>query len=594
MSIHKTRLAAVRAELARRRLDGFILPLADEHLSEYIGAYAKRLEWLSGFEGSAGSAVVLSTSAAIFVDGRYTLQLREQVPAEYWSYQTLPRTSVAEWLAEHAVSGSRIGYDPWLHSQRWVISARAILAQFGVELVAVDQNPIDAAWVDRPLHSEAKLVVHPDDVAGRSSIEKRLEIAGWLTAMKADVLVLSALDSVAWTFNVRGGDVDHTPVALAFAIINADGTGDLFIAPEKLTTEVVAHLGCSVRLHSYDSFSEHLGAFANRKVAVDPDRSVAAIVSLLGFGGALVVEIRDPTVLAKAIKNSAEIAGHKMAQERDGVALTRFLHWLSVAAPKGGLDEIGAAIQLQKFREDTGCLRGLSFYTISAAGPNAASPHYKVTSRSCREIKSDQIYLVDSGGQYADGTTDVTRTVIVGRPTVEIKDRFTRVLKGHIAIARAVFPVGTRGIQLDILARQYLWAAGLDYAHGTGHGVGAYLGVHEGPQRIGRNDNCNEPLQPGMILSNEPGYYKDHKYGIRIENLVLTVRHDIVGAENQMMSFETLTLAPIDHHLIDGSMLSPEERTWINCYHAQVAKIIGRHLEGASKAWLLDATQPLI
>jgi len=593
MSSYEHRLKALREELARRKLDGFVVPLTDEHMSEYVGAYAQRLAWLTGFQGSAGSAVVLPAEAAIFVDGRYTLQVREQVDGQHWSYQSVPQTSTAEWLEAHAPSGARIGYDPWLHTRGWVTAARQALASKGAELVAVDTNPIDAIWPDRPAPSAARLVVQPDALSGRTSAAKRADIADWLTAKKADAAVLSALDSIAWTFNIRGQDVDRTPVALAYAIVHADATAELFVAPDKIDDAVRAHLGNAVRLHERIAFEPALRALAGKTVAVDPDRAVAAIFEALAGGGATLVEARDPVVLPKAIKNPVEIAGHKAAQARDGAALSRFLHWLSVEAPKGGLDELSAQERLRAFRAETGLLRDLSFDTISGAGPNGAVVHYRASEETNRRLEPGSLYLVDSGGQYQDGTTDVTRTIAIGEPTAEMRDRYTRVLKGHVAVARAVFPQGTRGGQLDILARQYLWAAGLDYAHGTGHGVGAYLSVHEGPQRIATFGGGDEPLQPGMILSDEPGYYKTGEYGIRIENLILTVAREIDGAERDMLGFETLTFAPYDRALIDLAMLDPPEIAWIDAYHARVREIVGPQLQGAAADWLEKATAAL-
>lgn len=594
MSTHEDRLKALREELARRRLDGFVVPLTDEHMSEYVGAYAQRLAWLTGFEGSAGSAVVLPAEAAIFVDGRYTLQVREQVDAALWSYQSVPETSVAEWLKAHAGQGARIGYDPWLHSKGWVKAAREALAKNGAELIAVDTNPVDAIWPDRPLPSQARLVVHPDALAGRSSAEKRQMIAEALKEKGADAAILSALDSIAWTFNIRGQDVDRTPVALAYAAVSADGTADLFVAPEKIGEDVLRHLGNAVRVHGREAFAGWLAAQRGRAVWADPDRAVVAIFEALEKAGAQVIEARDPVVLPKAIKNAAEIAGHKAAQLRDGAALSRFLHWLSVEAPRGGLTEMAAAERLHQFRRETGELRDLSFDTISGAGPNGAVVHYRVNEQTNRLIECNSLYLVDSGGQYPDGTTDVTRTVAIGTPTQEMRDRFTRVLKGHIALAQAVFPKGTRGGQLDVLARQYLWAAGVDYAHGTGHGVGSYLSVHEGPQRIATvSGPADEPLAPGMIISNEPGYYKAGEFGIRIENLVLVVPRGIGGAEKEMYGFETLTLAPIDRTLIDVRLLDEVEQAWIDRYHAEVADRIGPQLPVEARAWLIDVCRPL-
>lgn len=593
MSTHEARLAALRDQLKRDRLDGFVVPLTDEHMSEYVGAYAQRLAWLTGFQGSAGTAVVLPEEAAIFVDGRYTLQVREQVDPAHWAYVSVPETSVADWLGAHAGDGARIGYDPWLHTRAWVEAASAALAEKGATLVAVDTNPVDAVWPDRPAPSEARLVVHGDQYAGRNSAEKRAEIADWLGAKNADAVVLSALDSIAWAFNVRGKDVERTPVALAYALVHRDGTADLYVAPEKVGEDVAQHLGNAVRLHDRAAFAPALAGLAGKRVAVDPERAVAAIFDRLEQGGAKTLALRDPVVLPKATKNPVEVAGHKAAQARDGAAIVRFLHWLSIEAPKGGLTELDAAAKLLAFRQETGVLEDLSFDTISAAGPNAAIPHYRVTEESNRPIEIDRIYLVDSGGQYRDGTTDITRTVIVGTPTPEMRDRFTRVLKGHIGIATALFPRGTRGQQLDAFARRPLWEVGLDYAHGTGHGVGSYLSVHEGPARIATFGGGDEALAPGMILSNEPGYYKAGDYGIRIENLVLVVEKEIDGAERPMLGFETLTFAPIDRALIDPTMLNEAERAWVDAYHEEVLARIGPLVDGEVRSWLAAACAPL-
>jgi len=593
MSTYEARLAALRDQLKRERLDGFVVPLTDEHMSEYVGSYAQRLAWLTGFQGSAGSAVVLPQEAAIFTDGRYTLQVRAQVDGHHWSYESVPETSVADWLKEHAPSGGRIGYDPWLHTRDWASKARTALAEVGAELVPVARNPVDAVWDDRPEPSKAHLVVQPDSLAGQSSAAKRQEIADWLRAQKADLVVLSALDSIAWTFNVRGKDIDHTPVALAFALVNEDGTADLFVAGEKIDADVRQHLGNGVRLHERDAFEPFLANLGGKSVAVDPERSVAAIFESLRSAGAKIVEKRDPAVLPKALKNAVEISGHRAAQARDGAAVSRFLHWLSAEAPKGGLDELTAAARLEQFRRDGGDLRDLSFDTISGAGPNGAVVHYRASEETNRPIEPGILFLVDSGGQYVDGTTDITRTIAIGTPTAEMRERFTLVLKGHIALARALFPQGTRGNQLDILARQFLWRQGLDYAHGTGHGVGAYLSVHEGPQRIATFGGGDEPLRPGMILSNEPGYYKTGEYGIRIENLVLVVERDVPGAEKKMLGFDTLTFVPIDRNLIDTDMLDDAERLWLDDYHHQVVAIVGPQLEGDARTWLEAACRPL-
>ena len=597
MSSYADRLAALRQQLKEDRLDGFVVPLTDEHMSEYVGTYAQRLAWLTGFKGSAGAAVVLPEQAAIFTDGRYTIQVRQQVSPTEWSYQSIPETSISAWIQEHAPNGARIGYDPWLHSRDWVKQATASLAAKGAELVAVKRNPIDAVWADRPQPSKARLIVQPDDVAGKTSAEKRHDMADWLAKEGADAAVLAALDSIAWTFNVRGQDVSHTPVALAFALVHSDGTADLFVEGEKIGDDVAKHLGNGVRLHERDQFETYLRSQAGKLVAVDPERSVAAITQALEDGGARILSRRDPAVLPKAVKNAVEIAGHHAAQARDGAAVSRFLRWVEKEAPKGGVDEMIAADRLLGFRQDLGDLRDLSFDTISAFGPNGALPHYKGTKESNLPFTGGTLYLVDSGGQYQDGTTDITRTVPIGDPTPEMIDRFTRVLQGHIAIATALFPKGTRGSQLDSFARRPLWEAGCDYAHGTGHGVGSFLSVHEGPQRISpvgsSQSGGDEPLAAGMILSNEPGYYKAGEYGIRIENLVLVVEKQVEGAEKEMLGFDTLTFVPIDKRLIVADLLSNDERDWLDAYHADVLRILGPQLQGDDLAWLEEQCKPL-
>jgi len=597
MSTYADRLKALREQLKAEKLDGFVVPLTDEHMSEYVGSYAQRLAWLTGFQGSAGSAVVLPEEAAIFVDGRYTLQVRSQVSATEWSYQSVPETSTTQWLEGHAPEGARIGYDPWLHTRDWVKKAKEALATRGAELVPVERNPIDEIWTDRPEASKAHLVVQSDQYAGKSAAEKRTEIGDWLMKHHADAAVLSALDSIAWAFNIRGADVTHTPVALAYAVVHADGTADLFVASEKIEPDVRQHLGNGVRLHERSEFESALTELKGKTVVVDPERAVAAIFEALEKAGAKVLPLRDPTILPKALKNPAEIAGQKTAQTRDGAAIARFLHWIDEEAPKGDVDELIASDKLESLRRESPELRDLSFDSISGSGTNGAIVHYKSSEKTNRKLEKGTLYLIDSGGQYVDGTTDITRTVPIGEPTGEMRDRFTRVLKGHIAIATACFPKGTRGSQLDSFARRPLWEAGLDYAHGTGHGVGSFLAVHEGPQRISpvgsSQSGGDEPLQAGMIISNEPGYYKTGEYGIRIENLVLVVPREIEGAEKEMLGFETLTFAPIDRRLIDVQMLDPEELVWLNCYHAHVMAKIGPTLGGSDLEWLREACAPL-
>jgi Xaa-Pro aminopeptidase len=592
------RLLALRSELGRRQIDGVIVPRADEHLSENVAPYAERLAWLTGFRGSRGIAVVLAAEAAIFVPGIYAAQVRRQVDTHSWTCHTSSQESVAEWLARHVVPTARIGYDPWLHTTGWLDKLREALAAHEASLVPLDSNPVDAVWPDRPSAPMAKLLVHPLNVAGISSAEKRASIARFLQARRADAAVIAALDSVAWLLNIRGQDVPHTPVAYAFAVIRADASAELFVHGEKLSQEIVDHLGESVRLHERTAFSRHLATLAGKRVVVDPERTVAAVSELLRAAGATVIWERDPVVLPKATKNATEIAGHRQAQLRDGVALTRFLHWFSTEAPTGRLTEISAADRLYEFRRESGALRDLVSETISAFGPNASLPHYRPTVETNLQITSGALYMVDSGGQYIDGTTDVTRTVSVGPPRAEWCDRFTRVLKGHIAIAQATFPLGTRGSQLDVLARQFLWQIGLDFPHSTGHGVGSYLCVHEGPQRIFNKSAAphleDEMLMPGMILSNEPAYYKAEEYGIRTENCILVVSREAVAGNSQpALGFETLTLAPLDRALIDLRLITPAERAWIDSYHADVARLLGPYLAPAVRTWLLEVTRPL-
>ena len=601
MAPYTDRLAALRSELTARGLDGFVVPLTDEHLSEYVGAYAQRLAWLTGFGGSAGTAVVLADRAAIFTDGRYTLQVREQVDGADWDYVDVPATSVADWLAAHVGAGDVIGYDPWLHPRGWVEATHGRLqGEQAATLAAVSDNPVDAIWTDRPAPSPAAMTVYDDPAAGRSSAEKRADLADWLAENRADAVVLTALDSIAWALNVRGDDVAHTPVSLSYAIVNADGTLDLFVASEKVSEPLRQHLGNAVRLHDRTAFAPpFFKSLAGKRVAVDPERAVSAVDGMLADAGATIVPLRDPVVLAKAIKHPAEVAGHRAASVRDGAALTRFLRWVEAEAPKGGQTELSAAAKLQQFREATGKLRDTSFSTISATGAHGASPHYHVTKESNAAIEPGQLFLIDSGGQYADGTTDVTRVVPVGDPTPEMRDRFTRVLRGHIAIATAVFPDGTSGAQIDAFARRPLWEAGLDFAHGVGHGIGSYLAVHEGPQRIAQPNYPGgaslEPLRAGMMLSNEPGYYKAGEYGIRIENLVLIEPRAVAGAdpERVMLGFETLTWAPIERTLIDPGLLTADEQAWLDDYHAQVLAKLGPELDTDTRDWLEGKCAPL-
>lgn len=586
------RLAALRATLKAQGLDGFIVPLTDEHMSEYVGGYAQRLGWLTGFQGSAGTAVVLADSAAIFVDGRYTIQVRAQVDGNLYQYRSVPAEPVAGWLAEHAPTGARIGYDPWLTTRAFLRAAEIALAPKGILLVAVTSNPVDAVWADRPAPPLAPAEILGEEFSGRSSADKRAAIAAEANKAGASAVILSALDSIAWAFNIRGSDVSRTPVVRAFAIVRADGSATLFTAPAKITPEVKAHLGPDVTVEPYEAFGPALERLEG-KVLLDPAWSVAAIFEALGRGKAAIIEARDPTTLPKSAKNPVELDGMRAAHVRDGAAIAKFLHSVDSSLPQ---DEIDASDRLEAFRRESNLLKDLSFDSISAVGPNAALPHYRSEPETKRAFAGEAIYLIDSGGQYPDGTTDITRTVALQNPPAEMKDRFTRVLKGHIALAMARFPRGTRGGQLDILARQFLWGVGLDYAHGTGHGVGHFLGVHEGPQRIAAAvgaPGVDEVLLPGMVISNEPGFYKAGAYGIRIENLVIVVEDQRPSDEQPMLAFETITLAPIDKRLIEPALLTPAEIDWLDAYHARTRAALEPQLDGPARDWLIDATSPL-
>ncbi|MDE2134357.1 MAG: aminopeptidase P family protein [Alphaproteobacteria bacterium] len=587
------RLAALRGELKKRGLDGFIVPRSDEHQSEYVPKRAERLAWLTAFTGSAGAAVVLTGRGAIFVDGRYTLQVRQQTDTKLFEPRDLLAEGPAAWIENNVAKGAKIGYDPWLHTAAAVESLKASAAKAGAELVACESNPIDAVWSGQPAAPAAKAVPHGLPLAGEAAEAKRTRIADEAKKKGADAVVLTMPDSICWLLNIRGADVPHTPFALSFAILNADGSTDLFMDERKSSPELLKHLGNSVRLRAPSAFSPALDALKGKTAAADPATAASAIFDRLGKAGARIVRLPDPCQLAKACKNSVEIEGMRKAHIRDGAALSSFLCWFAREAPKGQLTEISASERLEGFRKAGGALSDLSFDSISAAAPHAAIPHYRVTRSSNRAIRRDEIYLIDSGAQYADGTTDVTRTVIVGTPTAEMKDRFTRVLKGHIALATARFPEGTTGAALDSFARRPLWEAGLDYDHGTGHGVGSYLSVHEGPQNISKR-LIAQALMPGMIVSNEPGYYKAGEYGIRIENLIV-VRElpAIAGGDRKTMAFETITLSPIDLGLVEAALLTSEERAWLNEYHARVRETLTPLVDNETAAWLKAATKAI-
>jgi Xaa-Pro aminopeptidase len=587
------RLAALREELARRKLTGFVIPRADQQQNEYVPPSEERLAWLTGFTGSAGFAVVLTQEAAIFVDGRYTLQAAKQVDTKAWAVESLIDPPPESWVSAHLKAGDRLGFDPWLHTSSAAERLSAACVKAGAELIAVDGNPVDAIWQDRPQPPLAPVTVHGLQHAGISEADKLAQIRTEIAKLGVDALVVSDSHAVAWTFNIRGADVAHTPLPLSYALVPKDGRPTIFIDHRKLSNLTRDHLEQSADVREPDAMAPTLMALAKSGAAIALDNATAAdaLSRLIAGAGGKPVRGSDPIALLKAVKNASEIAGTQTAHRRDAVALARFLAFIDREAASGKLTEIDAVEALETFRRDTGALKDVSFPTISGTGPNGAIVHYRVTRRSNRRIVPGDLLLIDSGAQYEDGTTDVTRTIAVGEPTEEMRDRFTRVLRGHIAIARAVFPDGTTGAQLDTLARQYLWAAGVDFEHGTGHGVGSYLSVHEGPARISKLGTT--PLKRGMILSNEPGYYKTDGFGIRIENLELVVAADIKGAEKPMNAFETLTFAPIDRRLIDVAMLSRDELDWLNAYHARVRAVVRPALDEATQAWLDQATAEL-
>jgi len=587
-------LPLIREAVARQGLDGLLIPHEDEHQNEYLPDANDRLAWATGFTGSAGAAVVLADRAAVFVDGRYTLQVRDQVDLDLFEVRDLVEGGVPAYLEAQLKPGQVIGYDPRLHSPDALDRLRTAAEKAGATLRSVAANPLDQAWgAARPAQPQAPVVPHPLDFAGEDSAAKRARVGAALAAQGADAAVLTAPGSIAWLFNIRGGDVIRSPLPLSQAILRQDGSARLFLDPAKVTSELPAWLGNEVTLETPEVLPAALAALKGLKVVVDPSQSSSWYFDTLEADGAEVVRAADPTALPRACKNAVEIEGARRAHIRDGAALSRFLHWLATEAQTALPDEITIVGKLEAFREATGMLKDLSFDTIAGAGPNGAIVHYHPVERLNRRTEAGTLLLVDSGGQYLDGTTDVTRTVAMGEPSQEMRERFTLVLKGHLALGRVRFPAGVSGSALDVLARAALWAHGLDYDHGTGHGVGSYLGVHEGPQRISKAPS-SVALQPGMIVSNEPGYYKTGAYGIRIENLqVVTPAADIEGGERPMLGFEQLTLAPIDRRLIAAGLLTREELLQLNAYHARVAAKIGPLLDGDAKAWLAEACAPL-
>jgi Xaa-Pro aminopeptidase len=584
------RLARLRQELNARGLQGFIVPRADEHLGEYVPASAERLAWLTDFTGSAGLAAVLPDKAAVFTDGRYVLQLAAQTDAALWERRHIVEDPPARWVAANAPSGARIGYDPMLISEQGL----SVYTEAGVSMVAVEGNPIDAIWADRPAPPTAPAVPHALEYAGRSADEKREQIAAVLRAAKQDAAVISDPASIAWLLNIRGGDVPYTPFVLSFALVHADGGTELFVDPAKLTGETRAWLGNTVSIAGRDALEGALQRLAGKRVRVDRAGSPVWFAHKLRAADAVVVADRDPCLLPKVCKNDVEQQGFRNAHSRDAVAVCRFLCFLWENAASGDETELSAAARLLELRQQVSGFRGESFPAISGAGEHGAIIHYRVTEASNRPIRPNETYLIDSGGQYVDGTTDITRTIWTGPadPPAELRERVTRVMQGHIAIATLVFPEGVNGAHLDAFARRALWQIGLDYDHGTGHGVGSYLSVHEGPVSLSRLAPP-VPIAAGMVLSNEPGYYLPEQYGIRLENLLLVQPAELIGANKPFLRFETLTLAPFDRRLIEPNLLTGTELAWLNGYHARVLAEVGPHLDGPTRAWLAESCAPI-
>ncbi|TXN46072.1 aminopeptidase P family protein [Methylobacterium sp. WL7] len=584
------RIEALRAALRETAVDGFVVPRADEHQSEYVPADAERLAWLTGFTGSAGTALILIESAALVVDGRYTLQAPEQVDTGVVTVVPLAESTAEAWIADNLKRDQVLGYDPWLHTSDGVARLERAAVKAGGSVRPVP-NLVDAVWAGRPKPPAGPVVPHPQAFAGESVADKLARVRTALAEGGCDALVISDPHNLAWAFNLRGSDVGHTPLALGYAIVPREGRARLFLVSPNVDPALRTALAPVAEILSRADLDDGLGSLSGVRVRVDAATGAVALKEKIEAAGGTADVGKDPITAMKAVKNAAEIEGARAAHMRDGESVVRFLAWLDGAAAAGGLSEIAAVEALEDFRAAGGDLRDVSFPTISGSGPNGAIVHYRVTRASDRTVRAGELFLIDSGAQYPDGTTDITRTVAVGEPTEAMRERFTRVLKGHIAIARAVFPKGTTGAQIDAFARAPLWQAGLDFDHGTGHGVGAFLSVHEGPQRIAKTGTV--ALEPGMILSNEPGYYAPGAYGIRIENLVLVEPRAIPGGERPMLGFETLTLAPYDRRLIRPDLLAPEERTWIDAYHARVRDTLAPLVDAGTRVWLERATAPL-
>jgi Xaa-Pro aminopeptidase len=591
------RLQALQGELERRGLAAYLVPKSDEYNLEYAPPSSERLAWLTGFTGSAGMAVVSPGGAALFVDGRYTDQARQQAPESLWEHRHLIAEPPASWLERTLGRGDRVGYDARVHTPASLSAIRAAVESAGASLTALDGNLVDGLWTDRPAEPAARVELYPEKLAGESCAGKRARMAAQLTSEKLDALVVSAPDCLAWLLNIRGADIENCPFALGHAVLHSSARLDLYMDAVKLGGGVrealLARGGGAVRVFEHAEFVGALAELAPRRVRVDRGSASEWLVTELTARGARVDLGPDPCTLAKACKNAAELAAIRGAHVRDGVAVLRFLAWFNEVAP-GDHDENSVADKLAEFRACGENYRGPSFHTISAFGPSAALPHYRASRQNPRPLEGDNLYLVDSGGQYLDGTTDITRVTVIGSATPEMRRRYTQVLKGHIALASAQFPAGTTGSQLDAFARQFLWRDGVDFDHGTGHGVGCYLSVHEGPHSISKRPS-DVALRPGMIVSNEPGYYKPGAYGIRIENLVAVIElyPQPEGAERQTLGFTTLTVVPYERRLIDTGSLTVEERTFVDDYHAHVRELLLPLVDAGAARYLRAATDPL-
>jgi Xaa-Pro aminopeptidase len=593
MNAIERRLTAIRELMAEANYDALVIPRADEYLGEYIPPHNERLRWICAFTGSAGMVIVLRDKAAIFVDGRYTVQVRREVSGELFEYHHLVEEPHARWLTQELSAGARVACDPRMHSLGWYRDTAKTLAGAQLELIADIDNLVDRCWRDRPAPCVRPALLLAEQYTGESCRSKRERIAAAVADQGCDAALIFAPDSVSWLLNIRGTDLPQLPVVQSFAMLLATGEVTLFVDSARIPDGFAGHVGEGVQVLPESDAAAVLSTYQGRKILADTQAANAWTQLVLERGGATLVAGEDPVLIPKACKNPVELAGTRRAHIRDAVAEIHFLAWLDAEVSAGRLhDEATLSDKLFFFREQGEQFHECSFDTISAAGANAAMCHYNHRNAVPATLQMDTAYLLDSGGQYTDGTTDITRTIAIGDPGADIRRMFTLVLKGHIALDRARFPSGTTGTQLDVLARQFLWQEGFDYDHGTGHGVGVFLSVHEAPQRISKQHN-GVALRPGMIVSNEPGYYRDGAYGMRCENLVI-VRESQQGTdETPMLEFEAITLVPFDTRLLDVGLLSAAELAWLNTYHQQVATTIGPLLQGSAKDWLTQATSPI-